>query len=248
MTEGKILNRDVIKYAAMVTMLLNHIANVFLDAGTVLCTVLLDVGYFTAPVMCYFLVEGWHYTHSRRQYAKRLALFALLSEVPFCLAFSQVYNGVEGISFCGFNMIFTLLLCFGVLCVREQAAKPGKRTLLLAGLVLLSVFSDWAVIAPLMTLWFARAWNDPERLKNAFALSAFLFALLNFQPGISGMGIGGDLFLALCSAAGIAAAGFVLLRLYNGKRMERGRTFSKWFFYVFYPAHLLVLGLIRLAV
>ncbi len=50
-------NRDVIKYIAMVTMLLNHIAHVFLTRGTVLHEVFEDVGYFTAPVMCYFLVE-----------------------------------------------------------------------------------------------------------------------------------------------------------------------------------------------
>ena len=41
---------------------------------------------------------------------------------------------------------------------------------------------------------------------------------------------------------------FVILYLYNGRRAARGRTFYKWFFYAFYPAHLLVLGLLRLAV
>ena len=55
--KGKGLNRDVIKYIAMFTMLLNHIANIFLTPGTPLFTLLVDIGYFTAPVMCYFLVE-----------------------------------------------------------------------------------------------------------------------------------------------------------------------------------------------
>ena len=53
------LNRDIIKYIAMVTMLLNHIANVFLPHGTILYEILVDIGYFTAPTMCYFLVEGY---------------------------------------------------------------------------------------------------------------------------------------------------------------------------------------------
>ena len=101
------MNRDVIKYIAMFTMILNHIANIFMDPGTLLFTVLVDIGYFTAPVMCYFLVEGYHYTRSKKKYARRLAVFALISEVPFCLAFSEVYVGEKTIAFCGFNMIFT---------------------------------------------------------------------------------------------------------------------------------------------
>ena len=48
--KGKGLNRDVIKYIAMFTMLLNHIANIFLTPGTPLFTLLVDIGYFTAPV------------------------------------------------------------------------------------------------------------------------------------------------------------------------------------------------------
>ena len=55
----QVLNRDVIKYIAMLTMLLNHIAHVFLIRGTLLHEIFEDVGYFTAPVMCYFLVEGY---------------------------------------------------------------------------------------------------------------------------------------------------------------------------------------------
>ena len=115
----KILNRDVIKYIALFTMLLNHIANIFLEPGTLIFTILIDIGYFTAPVMCYLLVEGYHYTRSKKKYAGRLALFALISEIPFCLAFSEVYTGARIISFCGFNMIFTLFLCFCILLVMD---------------------------------------------------------------------------------------------------------------------------------
>src|SRR5699024_1717101 len=109
---GKLLNRDEIKYIAMLTMLLNHIANIFLEPGTALYTFFVNIGYFTAPVMCWFLVEGYYYTRSKKRYAARLALFAAISEIPFCLAFSEMFTGERVISFCGFNMIFTLLLCF----------------------------------------------------------------------------------------------------------------------------------------
>lgn len=51
--------------------------------------------------------------------------------------------------------------------------------------------------------------------------------------------------MACGSMAGIAASGFVILYLYNGQRATRGKKFSHWFFYLFYPVHLLVLGVIR---
>lgn len=83
------LNRDTIKYLAILAMLLNHIANLFLTPGTLLCEIFLDIGYFTAITMCYFLVEGFHFTHSKRKYGQRLLLFAILSQVPFMLCFSH---------------------------------------------------------------------------------------------------------------------------------------------------------------
>ena len=63
------LNRDQIKYIAVFTMLLNHVANIFLQPGTFACEALKDIGYFTAPVMCWFLVEGYRYTRSVKKYA-----------------------------------------------------------------------------------------------------------------------------------------------------------------------------------
>ena len=57
--EHKNLNRDVIKYIAMLTMLLNHISQICMKSGYFLSELLLDIGYFTAITMCYFLVEGF---------------------------------------------------------------------------------------------------------------------------------------------------------------------------------------------
>ena len=70
------MNRDTIKMLAMATMLVNHIANVFMPAGAPLTNLCLYIGYFTAVTMCYFLVEGYGYTHSKTQYAGRLFGFA----------------------------------------------------------------------------------------------------------------------------------------------------------------------------
>lgn len=240
------LNRDEIKYIAMMTMLLNHIANIFLEPGTLIFTLLVDIGYFTAPVMCWFLVEGYHYTRSKERYAARLAVFALVSEIPFCLAFSEAYNGVETISFCGMNMMFTLLLCFGVLLVREYVLEEGLKLALYLFLFLVSTFSDWAILAPAFTMLFAASIGDERKTKKAFLIGAGVFALMNFYPGTTPGGFLYSVIYAVLSCCGILLAGVTVLHLYNGKRAERGRTFFKWFFYLFYPVHLLILGIIRI--
>lgn len=243
---AKIMNRDVIKYFAMAAMLLNHIGNIFLEPGTALSAFFIDIGYFTAPVMCYFLVEGYQYTRSKKKYAFRLALFAVLSEIPFCLAFSELYNGEKVISFCGFNMIFTLLLCFGILYVMEHVRYGAVRTLLIIGLFLASCFSDWALLAPMFTVLFAQWMGNERKIRNAFLLGAGLFALMNFQPAYSMEQLLVNFVYAVLSASGILLAGAVIVCFYNGKRMEKGKKFSQWFFYLFYPAHLLILGMIRI--
>ena len=66
------MSRDSIKMVAMLTMLINHIANVFLPAGQPLTNLCLCIGYFTAVTMCFFLVEGYGCTRSKRRYAGRL--------------------------------------------------------------------------------------------------------------------------------------------------------------------------------
>ena len=87
----------------------------FSGAGHLWYEVLVDIGYFTAITMCYFLVEGFRYTHSRKQYALRLFGFGVVSQVPFSMAFAQ--NGI--LEFQDFNMMFTLFLCFCILLCIE---------------------------------------------------------------------------------------------------------------------------------
>ena len=231
------MSRDSIKMVAMLTMLINHIANVFLPAGQPLTNLCLCIGYFTAVTMCYFLVEGYGCTRSKRRYAGRLLGFAVLAQLPYQLAFPA--NGIAG--FVQFNMLFTLLLCFLVLLVQEKIRDRMLRGVCIVLLLCASLFCDWALLAPVFTLLFAWAKGNRTRQKAAFGTAALLYG------GMAGLG-SGQVWEAVGCAVPILVSGFVILYLYNGQRAARGRTFYKWFFYAFYPAHLLVLGLLRLAV
>lgn len=218
-------------------MLLNHIANVFFQPGTMLYEVFVDIGYFTAITMCYFLVEGYRYTRSKKKYGIRLLVFALLSQPAFAFAFP--YNS-------GWNMMFTLLVCFLILVVRERMM-PGMLRMVVVGLlVLLTTSGDWAIFAPVFTILFDEWRGDRDRIRAAYIGSAAAFGVLNLMNYLEVYPVMLAFLCATGSAVGILVSGFVIQYLYNGKRAEHGRTVSKWFFYVFYPAHLAILGAIRL--
>lgn len=236
-TKLQVLNRDVIKYIAMFTMLLNHIAHVFLAYDTPLYEILENIGFFTAPVMCFFMVEGYAYTRSRQKYGQRLLLFAVISQIPYTLAFH----------FGDLNMIFTLFSCFLILVILDKVRNPAARITLCFLLVVVTGFGDWAFLAAIYTILFYHSRGDRRKTAGSFGVAYVLFVAFNLLVhGFKADGLTVSMVIhALFSGVGIVAAAVAVLVFYNGKRTEKGRNFAKWFFYIFYPAHLLVLYLIK---
>lgn len=236
------LSRDGIKYIAMFTMLLNHIAEIFLTPGTLLRYVFTDIGYFTAITMCYFLVEGYSYTRSKKKYAGRLFLFALLSQIPYDLAFSED----KMIGFTNLNMMFTLFFCFLIIWVYKELPGSGVKTSVILLLIMVTSICDWPLFAAVFTLLFLWAEGEPERKKTAYFWAMLSFGIFNFITGVKDFSLGMVLLYAAGCMTGIFASGVCVLKFYNGRRTKYGREFSKWFFYLFYPVHLMVLGAIRI--
>ncbi len=234
----RVFNRDVIKYIAMLTMLLCHIAQTQLfELTPVWYETLENIGHFTAPVMCFFLVEGYQYTRSKINYGLRLLVFALLSQIPFQLAF---HYGTM-------NMIFTLWICYMSLVVMEHVQDPTAQCILCTVLVMLSAFSDWAFIAPILSILLYKSDGDRKMMAYSYGIVGIIFIVLNMPNYTveSGKLTLETIFRSVASGIGIFAAAFTVLVLYNGRRIEHGRNLSKWFFYVFYPAHLLILYLLK---
>ncbi len=232
----RVLNRDAIKYIAMSAMLLNHISIMFLPTGSLLALVFEYIGYFTAPTMCFFLVEGYRYTRSKKRYGRRLLIFAVISQIPFGLAFQ----------FDSFNMIYTLLCCFLILAVRETVRDYSLRTVLGICLTLVTLIGDWALTAPVLTILFYESGGNRRSLIRGYMVgyALFVFSMVQNYMMESGCTVQEAVFLGFSSGMGIVVSAVVIVFFYNGKRAHRGAAFSKWFFYVFYPGHLLILYLI----
>ena len=110
------LNQENLKLIACGTMLIDHFAAVILLSMfphtrnvVELYYILRIIGRLAFPIYCFLLVEGAHYTRNPKKYALRMAIGAVLSEIPYDLAF---YGGwtLENQS-----VMITLLLGFGAL-------------------------------------------------------------------------------------------------------------------------------------
>ena len=102
-----------LKVIAVVSMLIDHTSAVILEQIPGLenpAFLMRIIGRAAFPIYCFLLVEGFYHTRSRAKYAGRLFLFALISEVPFDLAFSR-----RMWDFSSSNVFFTLL--FGLLVI-----------------------------------------------------------------------------------------------------------------------------------
>lgn len=262
------LNRNVILTIAMAAMCFNHMAQMFLSEGKFVNSVWKDiVASFAASVICYFLVEGYLTTRSKRMYGLRLLLSALLSQIPFWLAFGE--NSGDSFLFdAGFgkyslNVFFTLFCCFLILFVLENLNSPLLQVVLCFILTVVTIFGEWAVAAPIFTIFFCRVWENRKKMVRGFCTVYLIIPVINICfllvkrggwavyalfHGIYGflLILGATaLFEGLLSGLGILAAGALLLFLDNGEQTERGRPFFEWGFYLFYPLHLLLLYVIE---
>lgn len=226
------LNRDEIKYIAIFAMLLDHIAWYFLDFASPAAQIFHTVGRITAPVMCFFLAQGFKYTRSRPRYALRLGGFALVSQIPWVILRETEWYALD------FNMLFTLLICLFVLWAYEDIKNAALKYLVIAALFAASMACDWFFLAPMFTLVFYFAQQDRKKMCLRFAVAAAASFAVIFLMNLNGS----DAKNALLSTLYVLGLFLCipLLLLYNGRK---GRyKASKWVFYIFYPAHLAVIA------
>lgn len=232
----KVLNRNQIKYLAIILMTFNHIAHILMTSGTVLYEVFEDIGYFTSITMCYFFVEGYFYTHSRRNYAKRLFIFALISEIPYVLAMGYFQ----------LNVMFTFLICLLILTVIDSKLNKFLKVLSVLGLMLLSALCDCAFILPIAAILFRFGRDDRKKQTLTWITMCVIFFALNLPSYYSVENqIGYALLHSFYAVIPWIASGIIIMYFYSGKKSEKHIFLNKWTFYIYYPLHLLILWEIR---
>lgn len=244
---GKGLNINTLKYIAIIAMAIDHVAYAFVPDGTWLAIVMHFIGRITGPVMFYSAVEGYHHTKNINRYIARLAVFAVISWFPF------VYFAYGGdwasMNFMHFNVIYTILMGVLAIRVRREMKNPVVKTILVVCLILVTLPADWATLGVIMILVFDYYYGNFKNQAFGYCIVVLLggsvLSLLSlpFYGLLYGMEILPEYYLYSLQNIGMFLP-IALLRFYNGQK-GAGGTFAKWFFYVFYPLHLLLLGFLQ---
>ena len=231
------LNRTQIKYIAITSMLIDHTAVLLLPPEkyptlTILYVIMRTIGRIAAPVMFYFLVEGYIHTSSRMKYIIRLLSFGIFSQAPYSLV------RYREMSWDNLNVMFTLFMSFVILVIVDKVENKVLRGIVVSTIMFLSVFSDWGVMGPFMVWLFYIYHEDRKKQLISYISLSIAQILMSIFMMISG---------ALVWYESIWQIGMILpvilIYPYNGEA-GRKNIINKWSFYLFYPLHFVFLWLV----
>ncbi len=247
---------NVLKMIAIITMLIDHATVVIVEnylfpmvsrsyiGGTdlnysakeyaLVSTVQLvgrGIGRIAFPIFLFLLLEGFLHTRNVWKYALRLGVFALVSEVPFDLIFTGSFFDLSKQNVF-FTLLIALLMMIGFDLVSEKFDKKAAVIVLQAVILLVALIvpilirSDYTCMGIAMAAAIYLTRNNRKYMWLA-VLAAMIVTLIPARSSVLEV---------------IGCLAFIPIAFYNG---ERGSFNLKYFFYAFYPIHLLVLGFIQ---
>lgn len=223
-----------LKYIAILAMFIDHVGWLAIPTASPLGQIMHAIGRITAPIMCFFLTEGYHHTRDFKKYLMRMGIFAVISHFAYCFYKTGSFFGK-----CNESMITTLFLCLVALHIyNHEKIPPVWKFASILLIAMLTEYCDWGSKALLFTFAFELAIGNKKQQLAGFGAVAFLVLIV---PIISLIFKAPELIPQNLYKFGIFLP-IPLLMMYNGER--GGSKATKWVFYVFYPAHLLLLGLI----
>ena len=242
----KVINRDMLKYMALILMGIGHMMAFigikhFTNIPRPLFIVLFYGQFFAPPVFFFFISEGFVHTRSRKKYAIRLAIIAVITQIPYYLCEFKgepIWNILTN-----WSVLASLFAGLMVLIVWETKWRPGVRILIMLAITAVTVLLqfEWMGFAQVAIFSMYMLRKKPvERFLVFFGI------MLIHQYVSSGFYLGFNIQSVRYLFAEMAAM-IVITFFYNGRK-GRFPTFSKWIFYVFYPLHLLAAYIIKLII
>lgn len=250
----KILDSNMLKLIAIIAMTVDHIAWAIFSSYSrePLAITMHIIGRLTQPIMWYFIAEGYHYTKNVKKYTKRLFIFAAISHIPYMMQsepFKQfgplaLIPFATGNGFMGHVLNQTsvmLSLAIGLVMLRvndNQKLSQFKKTIIILLLCVVSFPADSSCIGSLCIL--AIGSNRGKPIKQILSCSIYVLMYIAIYYFCI------DKVYALIHLCEALAIPFIMC--YNGKRGKNPKVnkIFKYGFYIYYPLHLLIIGIINL--
>lgn len=208
----------------------------------ILFLLLIGFGRVAFLLFGFQIAEGVRYTHDIQRYWKRLAIFALVSEIPYQMMVSSIQTGEILVHFRLQNVFVTLLLGAVACGLFRQMMQQGR--VQMAGL---AVFVCVAVAFLLHTdyggmgvLYIFLCYLAPKKSVwyGILLLYGIWFPLEYLSMVLTGQI---PLYMTMLSVGvyfANAMLAWAIIKHYHG---EQGKRINPYLFYVFYPLHILVL-------
>lgn len=236
---GKGFNSNQLKLFAIIAMTIDHLVSVIFPGYPKEWWIIAlhIIGRLTAPTMWFMIAEGYFYTRNLKKYIGRLFLFAFISHFAYNFAFGIPFIPFQTSVFNQTSVIWSLAWAVVAIALsdpKRSKLKQWQQTLLIMGICVITFCSDWSCIAVMAIIGIY--YNRGNLKKQVMSMMSWvaMYALIYF--------------LFIDKVYGILQLGVIIcvpfIMNYNG---ERGKWKGmKWFFYLYYPAHLIVCGIIRL--
>ena len=220
-------------------MTVEHIAYLFVDRNSLPYYFMRMFGRLTAPIMVFLLTEGYRHTRSKKKYFRRLVIFAGISQpIYFLFVFGRPQqNLLEYLTH--WNVMMSLAISLLIMLLFDSSIRSCTSIVLLGCLISQSHFCDWSYLIPSWTIiLFCYYERDKNKMMVFFALASVTLQTLVYCRQF-------DSFASFSFQFGTLLA-LIPIMLYNGERgIVRYEKLNRWFFYVYYPAHMVVLLVIQ---
>ncbi len=231
------LSGNQLKMIAMIAMTIDHVIAVVCpnyptDGWIVMLHI---IGRLAAPIFWFFIAEGYYYTRDWKKYAFRLFCFAIVGHFAYNFAFGIPFIPFQTSVFNQTSVIWSLFWGVIALVINDSSKlKQWKKTLIIVGILVITFCSDWSCIAVLAIMNLAGNRGNFKKQMTGMMVWVAMYAIIYavFIHPVYGVI---QMFVAIT---------IPLLKLYNGERGKwRG---MKYLFYLYYPLHLIICGIIRI--
>ena len=223
------INGAQLKYIAFASMFIDHFNKAIITpflTGTgplnVITRIFDILGRIAFPIFAFMIVEGFFKTKSRWKYLRNLLVFATISEIPYDMFQSAVFINTRSQ-----NILWGLALgLFTIMVIDKLKERIKKRPLWIFVSILIVALSS------LLSMLISADYEY-------YAIIIIYIYYLFYDKRLLASGLG---YLVIIKEI-YSILGFATVLLYNGEKGKQNKTFN----YLFYPVHLLILGIIRMA-